>query len=187
MLRGEAAARTDHSSDCCCPWIPGWNKPVEVGIQRQRQALTLLQNDSVRSAAPSTSLRVEAELGEGAAHKMPHLPKGDGKACSTAFYRRPRSREGCRICAANSPLPSRERAGSRSEALNHRIRAQRSTCAQQGEARMLAARHAVLRPRAEWYCGDMRVKTLFCTNVKALLDESLCEQAFIQRNALTSL
>lgn len=21
--RDEAAARTDHSSDCCCPWIPG--------------------------------------------------------------------------------------------------------------------------------------------------------------------
>ncbi|WP_336078014.1 hypothetical protein [Paenibacillus sp. 203] len=71
--------------------------------------------------------------------------------------------------------------------MSHRIRAQRSTCAQQGEARMLAARHAVLRPRAEWYCGDMCVKTLFCTNVKALLDEGLYQQAFIQRNALTSL
>ncbi|WP_342434847.1 hypothetical protein MHH57_03975 [Paenibacillus sp. FSL H7-0442] len=54
-----------------------------------------------------------------------------------------------------------------------------------GEARMLAARHAVLRPRAEWYCGGIRVKTLFCTDVKALLDDSLCQQALIQRNALT--
>lgn len=72
---------------------------------------------------------------EGAAHKMPHHPKSDGKACSTAFaIAEQRSREGCRICAANSPLPSRERAGSRSEALSHRIRAQRNTCAQLGEA-----------------------------------------------------
>ncbi|WP_342416635.1 hypothetical protein NST83_03920 [Paenibacillus sp. FSL R10-2782] len=68
MALGEATARTDHSSDCCCPWIPVIGiKPVKVGIQGQRQALTLLQNDSVRSAAPSTNLRVGAELGEGAA------------------------------------------------------------------------------------------------------------------------
>ncbi|MDR6780613.1 MULTISPECIES: hypothetical protein [Paenibacillus] len=57
------------------PGFLDWNKPVKVGIQRQRQALTFLQNDSVRSAAPSTNLRVEAELGEGAAHKMPHHPE----------------------------------------------------------------------------------------------------------------
>ncbi|MGG4186210.1 hypothetical protein ABEW24_22950 [Paenibacillus jamilae] len=167
------------SCDCISPDI-GWNPEAKASADASPERFRPLR---CTQHQPSCGSRTR----EGAAHKMPHLPKGDGKACSTAFYRRPRSREGCRICAANSPLPSRERAGSRSEALSHRIRAQRSTCAQQGEARMLAARHAVLRPQAEWYCGDMRVKTLFCTNVKALLDESLCEQAFIQRNALTSL
>lgn len=134
LVRGEAAARTDHSSDCCCPWIPGWNKPVEVGIQRQRQALTLLQNDSVRSAVPSTNPRVGAELGEVRHIRCRTSPRTMEKRVSLLFYRRPRSREGCRICVANSPLPSRERAGSRSEALSHRIRAQRNTCAQLGEA-----------------------------------------------------
>ncbi|MDY8025311.1 hypothetical protein [Paenibacillus polymyxa] len=122
-----------------------------VGIQRQRQALTLLQNDSVRSAASSTNLREGAELGKVRHKRCRTSPRAMEKRIPLLFYRRSRSREGCRICAANSPRSSRERAGSRSEALSHRIRAQRSTCAQLGEARMLAARHAVLRPRAEWF------------------------------------
>ncbi|OAZ49605.1 hypothetical protein A9Z39_13160 [Paenibacillus polymyxa] len=56
-----------------------------VGIQGQRQTLTLLQNDSVRSAASSTNPHVGAELGKVRPHKMPHLPKSDGKAVFHCF------------------------------------------------------------------------------------------------------
>ncbi|WP_229526862.1 hypothetical protein [Paenibacillus farraposensis] len=67
------------------PGFLDWNKPIKVGIQRQRQALSLLQNDSVCSAASSTTLHVGAGIVEGAAHKMPHLPKSDRKAVFHCF------------------------------------------------------------------------------------------------------
>ncbi|KAF6583175.1 MULTISPECIES: hypothetical protein [Paenibacillus] len=114
--RDEAAARTDHSSDCCCPWFPG--KSAKVGIQGQRQALTLLQNDSVRSAASSTNLRVGAELGEVRHIRCRTFPRAIEKRVPLLFYHRPRARGGCRICAANSRQSSRARTGSRSEALS---------------------------------------------------------------------
>lgn len=67
------------------PGFLDWNKPVKVGIQRQRQALTLLQNDSVRSAASSTNLREGAELGKVRHMRYRTTPKNDRKACSTVF------------------------------------------------------------------------------------------------------
>ncbi|PTU44643.1 hypothetical protein DBL67_21640 [Paenibacillus polymyxa] len=77
---------------------------------------------------------------------MPHLPKSDGKACSTAFL----SQTTCSWGLPN--LRSKQPAVLTS---THRLK-KRS-----------------LEPAVR-------------TNVKALLDEGLCEQAFIQRNALTS-
>ncbi len=120
------------------PGFLDWNKPVEVGIQRQRQALTLLQNDSVRSAASSTTLHVGA--GKGKVRHIRCRTSCDRKAVFHCFsIAKQRAREGCRICAANSLRPSRARAGSRCEALSHRIRAQRSTCAQQAKPEGSAA------------------------------------------------
>ncbi|EHS59157.1 hypothetical protein WG8_0844 [Paenibacillus sp. Aloe-11] len=67
------------------PGFLDWNKPVKVGIQGQRQALTLLQNDSVRSAAIQHQPSCGSRTREGAAHKMPLRSKSDRKAVFHCF------------------------------------------------------------------------------------------------------
>ncbi|WP_049827334.1 hypothetical protein [Paenibacillus maysiensis] len=70
------------------PGFLDWNKPVKVGIQGQRQTLTLLQNDSVRSATSSTNLHEGAGIGGGAVHNMPHRPKERWKSVFHCFFYR---------------------------------------------------------------------------------------------------
>ncbi|ASR49042.1 hypothetical protein B4V02_21250 [Paenibacillus kribbensis] len=68
----------------------------------------------------STNPHLGAELGEGAAHKMPHRLKSDGKACSTAFLSQATVPERtAEFAQQTDSSPSRNAQGSRGEALSH--------------------------------------------------------------------
>ncbi|WP_179030517.1 hypothetical protein [Paenibacillus kribbensis] len=102
------------------PGFLDWNKPVKVGIQGQRQTLTLLQNDSVRSAASSTNPHVGAELGKVRHIRCRPSPRAIEKLCSTAFLSQATVPERtAEFAQQTDSSPSRNAQGSRGEALSH--------------------------------------------------------------------
>ncbi|WP_244310589.1 hypothetical protein [Paenibacillus ottowii] len=121
--RDETAARTDHSSDCCCPWIPNWTtcKGWNPGAKASANA-------SPERFRPLRCFQHQLSCGsrarEGAAHKMPHLSKTDRKAVSHCFSiaASNRSWKDCRICAANSPQSFQERARLKERSLEPPVR-----------------------------------------------------------------
>ncbi|WP_230493745.1 hypothetical protein [Paenibacillus polymyxa] len=94
-----------------------------VGIQGQRQTLTLLQNDSVRSAASSTNPHVGAELGKVRHIRCRTFPRAMEKQWNTLFYHKQRSWKDCRICTANSPKSLQKRARLKKRSLEPAVRA----------------------------------------------------------------
>ncbi|WP_226001576.1 hypothetical protein [Paenibacillus sp. BJ-4] len=101
----------------------------------------------------STNPHMGAEQGGGAAHKKPHLPKSDEKACSTAFQSQATFLEGLPNLRSKQSRSFQERARLKQRSLELPYKCAAWNMRTTGEAQCSAAWHAELRPRAGMVCG----------------------------------